>query len=112
MSQPFIQTSTYYLPSHFTAFYFQYDPKLRYTSTALREDKIYATLYVFWSKFILIEFIPYSTILVMNIFIIIKITKSIRFRRRFQRGQSNEVYILWHILFCFGWVKIDPSFLI
>ena len=79
-------------------FYFQYDPKLRYTSTALREDKIYATLYVFWSKFILIEFIPYSTILVMNIFIIIKITKSIRFRRRFQRGQSNEVYILWHIL--------------
>jgi hypothetical protein len=94
LSQPFIQTSTYYLPSHFTAFYFQYDPKLRYTSTALREDKIYATLYVFWSKFILIEFIPYSTILVMNIFIIIKITKSIRFRRRFQRGQSNEVYIL------------------
>ena len=89
--------STIYLV-FFTAFYFQYDPKLRYTSTALREDKIYATLYVFWSKFILIEFIPYSTILIMNIFIIIKITKSIRFRRRFQRGQSNEVYILGHIL--------------
>ena len=88
----------YIIITIFNAFYFQYDPKLRYTSTALREDKIYATLYVFWSKFILIEFIPYSTILVMNIFIIIKITKSIRFRRRFQRGQSNEVYILGHKL--------------
>jgi len=79
----------YNLPKYFEL-QIVYDPKLRYTSTALREDKIYATLYVFWSKFILIEFIPYSTILVMNIFIIIKITKSIRFRRRFQRGQSTN----------------------
>jgi len=79
----------YNLPKYFEL-QIVYDPKLRYTSTALREDKIYATLYVFWSKFILIEFIPYSIILIMNIFIIIKITKSIRFRRRFQRGQSQS----------------------
>ena len=41
--------------------------------------------YVFWSKFILIELIPYLAIIVMNIFLFLKITKSTRFRKRFQR---------------------------
>ena len=58
----------------------------------MRENKIYVSLYLFWSKFIFIEFIPYTTILIMNIFIIIKITKSARFRKKFQRqGADDEV---------------------
>ena len=36
----------------------------------------------------MIEFIPYVTILIMNIFIIMKITKSRRFRKKFQRAQN------------------------
>jgi len=57
----------------------------------MRENKIYVSLYLFWSKFIFIEFIPYTTILIMNIFIIIKITKSARFRKKFQtRQEENE----------------------
>ena len=46
-------------------------------------------LYVFWSKFIFIELIPYFTILILNVFIIIKITKSARFRKRFQRHDED-----------------------
>ena len=56
----------------------------------MRENKIYVSLYLFWSKFIFIEFIPYTTILIMNIFIIIKITKSARFRKKFQTRQEEN----------------------
>ena len=71
--------------------YVQRDPSPRVTSTAMRENKFYVTLYLFWSKFILIEIIPYTTILILNIFIIIKITKSARFRKKFQRqADGNE----------------------
>ena len=54
-------------------------------ATKLREDATYMKYYVFWSKFILIELIPYLAIIVMNIFLFLKITKSTRFRKRFQR---------------------------
>ena len=33
-------------------------------STAMRQNSLYVSLYVFWSKFIFIELIPYVTILV------------------------------------------------
>lgn len=56
----------------------------------MRENKVYVTLYLFWSKFIFIEFIPYMTILIMNIFIIVKITKSARFRKKFQRNKEDS----------------------
>ena len=56
----------------------------------MRENKVYVTFYLFWSKFIFIEFIPYTTILIMNIFIIIKITKSARFRKKFTRTGNEE----------------------
>ena len=46
-------------------------------------------LYVFWSKFLLIELIPYLTIVVCNVFIINKITKSARFRRRFDNTKEE-----------------------
>ncbi|TRY72989.1 hypothetical protein TCAL_08731 [Tigriopus californicus] len=52
-------------------------------STEMRRNPLYMSLYVFWSKFILIEIIPYFMILVCNTFIICKITKSAQFRKRF-----------------------------
>ena len=65
----------------------------------MRENKIYVSLYLFWSKFIFIEFIPYTTILIMNIFIMIKITKSARFRKKFLRqGNEEEVDVENHDL--------------
>ena len=33
-------------------------------STAMRQNPLYVSLYVFWSKFIFIEIIPYVTIMV------------------------------------------------
>lgn len=56
----------------------------------MREDQLYVSLYLFWSKFLFIEVFPYTTILIMNIFIIIKITKSARFRKRFQRQGAED----------------------
>ena len=58
--------------------------------TELRQNPIYVKLYVVWSKIILIEIIPYFAILIMNIFIIVKITKSTRFRRKFQRQYPDQ----------------------
>ena len=55
------------------------------SNTELRQNTIYVNLYVVWSKIIFIEIIPYFAIVIMNIFIITKITKSTRFRRKFQR---------------------------
>ena len=55
------------------------------TNTDLRKNPVYVSLYVVWSKIIFIEIIPYFAIVIMNIFIITKITKSTRFRKRFQR---------------------------
>ena len=50
------------------------------------------TFYVFWSKFILVELIPYVTILVLNCAIIYKIFKAAHFRKRFTEdgGALNE----------------------
>ncbi len=51
--------------------------------SALRRDPVYVTYYIFWSKFILVEAIPYVTIVVLNSLIIGKIYKSSPFRKRF-----------------------------
>lgn len=59
-------------------------------NTALRSSPMYVSLYVVWSKVIFIEIIPYFAIVIMNIFIITKITKSIRFRRKFQRQYPDQ----------------------
>ena len=60
------------------------------SETALRQNAIYVNLYVVWSKIIFIEIIPYFAIFIMNIFIITKITKSTRFRRKFQRQYPDQ----------------------
>ena len=57
-------------------------------TTNLRSNALYATYYVFWSKFILVEVIPYFTIVVLNSLIIMKIWKSIQFRKKLT--VSNE----------------------
>ena len=43
----------------------------------------YITYYIFWSKFLLVEMIPYFTIIVLNSMILGKIWKSTQFRKRF-----------------------------
>ncbi len=53
------------------------------SGSPLRKDPIYVTYYIFWSKFIFVEVIPYFTILVLNSLIIGKIYKSKQFRKRF-----------------------------
>ena len=61
--------------------------------SALRQNPIYINLYVFWSKFILVELIPYFLIVIMNIFIIIKFSRSNSFRQKFtstRRSETNE----------------------
>ena len=60
------------------------------TETELRKNTIYVNVYVVWSKIIFIEIIPYIAIVIMNIFIITKITKSTRFRRKFQRQYPDQ----------------------
>ena len=58
--------------------------------SALRQNPIYISLYVFWSKFILVELIPYFLIVIMNIFIIIKLSQSDSFRQKFACTRRNE----------------------
>ena len=51
-------------------FLFQYDPEINRSvvvSTEMRQNPLYVSLYVFWSKFIFIELIPYVTILVRSL---------------------------------------------
>ncbi|TRY71962.1 hypothetical protein TCAL_01149 [Tigriopus californicus] len=60
------------------------------SGSALRSNPIYVTYYIFWSKFILIEVIPYFIILVLNSLIIGKIWKSTQFRKRFVNCE-NEI---------------------
>lgn len=87
--------------------YFEFEVKVNsktnasyIATTSLRRDPIYINLYVFWSKVIFFELIPYFTILICNIMIIVKIRKSSKFRSRFnttdcvksthQDGSSDE----------------------
>ncbi len=52
-------------------------------STQLRSNNDYITFYIFWSKFLIVEMIPYITIIVLNARILTKIWKSTQFRKRF-----------------------------
>ena len=61
--------------------------------TSLRSNKAYTIYYIFWSKFLVVELVPYLTILILNIRIIQKIYKSNQFRRRFT--------VSW-VLLCFS----------
>ena len=70
-------------------FEFRYDfDEGRIVQSTLRSNPVYITYYIFWSKFILVEIIPYFTIIVLNSLIMGKIYKSTRFQNRF-RYQST-----------------------
>ena len=63
-------------------FEFYYDSKRDFIIvTALRSNNTYITYYIFWSKFILIELIPYFLIIVLNSLIICKVYRSTQFRK-------------------------------
>ena len=57
--------------------------------TPMRENKYYKKIYVFWSKFILIELFPYFTIILLNTLILMKTLKAAKFRRRFRQQAST-----------------------
>ena len=50
----------------------------------------YITYYIFWSKFLLVEMIPYITIIVLNSMILGKIWKSTQFRKRFVVSEGSK----------------------
>ena len=56
--------------------------------TPMRQDPMYASLYVVWSKLILTDLVPYFIILVLNSFIMVKIVKSSKFRARILEARN------------------------
>jgi hypothetical protein len=73
-------------------FVFPYINETAIRKTSLRKNPIYDQVYTFWSKVIVMEFIPYVTIIVLNSFIVIKIYESLKFRGRFDRtGTGNHI---------------------
>ena len=61
-----------------------------YRKTKLRENPYFVTYYVFWSKVIFMELIPYVLILVLNGWIMVKIYSSYKFRQQFLRPVRSE----------------------
>ena len=59
------------------------------TTTELRRNPYYASGYVFWSKLIITDLIPYVIIIVLNSFIVVKILKSSRFRASIVRNRND-----------------------
>ncbi|CAM6054402.1 unnamed protein product [Sphagnum tenellum] len=60
------------------------------TGSSLRKNPHYVSIYIFWSKFVLIELLPYLTIIVLNSFIVVKIVRSSRFRLRMMGNARRE----------------------
>jgi hypothetical protein len=57
------------------------DPETNNTAivgTELRQNPLYMSIYLVWSKLILTELVPYFTILILNSFIVVKIIQSSR----------------------------------
>ena len=44
--------------------------------TEMRQNPLYMSYYLVWSKLILTELVPYVTILILNSFIVVKIVQS------------------------------------
>ena len=53
-----------------------YDNSSVIQQTQLRRDSAYEYYYTFWSKMIVLEFVPYTTLIVLNTVIVWKIAKS------------------------------------
>ena len=61
-----------------------------YRGTALRLNHWYVVLYVFWSKFLLVDIFPWITVIVLNICIWRKIKDFRRFRRETLRKHDGR----------------------
>ena len=61
-----------------------------YRGTALRLNHWYIVLYVFWSKFLLVDIFPWVTIIVLNVFIWRKIKEFKRIRRETLRKEEGK----------------------
>ena len=61
-----------------------------YRGTALRLNHWYVVLYVFWSKFLLVEIFPWVTVIVLNICIWRKIKEFKRIRRETLRKDEGK----------------------
>ena len=64
----------------------------------MRRNQAYSRFYVFWSKVIVTDLIPYFTILTLNSFIVTKIVKSIRFRARILQARNMQAEVSYDIL--------------
>lgn len=61
--------------------------------TELRRSELYVQLYVVWLKFFLVELLPYITILVLNVVMIVRIRSSMKLQAS---SISLETYVtLW-----------------
>ena len=56
----------------------------------MRQDPIYTSVYVVWSKLILTDLVPYFIILVLNSFIVVKIVKSSKFRSKILQARNEH----------------------
>lgn len=85
-------TVTYNIPKFFELTT-EFDPSTNEThavGTEMRRNQAYSRFYVFWSKVIVTDLIPYFTILTLNSFIVTKIIKSIRFRARILQARNMQ----------------------
>ena len=69
-----------------------YDDDLGYHATALRQNYWYVVLYVFWSKFIIVDIIPWVTVIVLNFCICKQIQEFQRIRRTALGKDSGKYY--------------------
>ena len=59
----------------------------------MRNNQAYSRFYVFWSKVIVTDLIPYFTILTLNSFIVTKIIKSTRFRAKILQARNIQAEV-------------------
>ena len=86
------QSDQYYTEdaSNITEYYVVADD-LGYHATALRQNYWYVVLYVFWSKFIFVDIIPWVTVIVLNFSICKQIQEFQRIRRTALGKDSGKV---------------------
>ena len=71
--------------------YYDVPDDLGYHATTLRQNYWYVVLYVFWSKFIFVDIIPWVTVIVLNFSICKQIQEFRRIRRTALGKDSGKV---------------------
>ena len=90
----FVANETFY-DDHNQTYVIHEVEDIGYRGTALRLNHWYVVLYVFWSKFLLVEIIPWVTVIVLNVCIWRKIKEFKRIRRETLR--KDEGNFQWFI---------------